>query len=214
VSGVLFDKGTNILIQCPGGKSGTYNIPNGVTTIASYAFSRCRGLTGVTIPSSLNSLAYGAFYVCYSLTTLTIPGAVRSIDGAAFGFCTSLQGVYFMGNAPTADASAFTSAGPTVYYLPGTTGWGPTFAGRPTALWSLANPLILNNNASFGAQSNGFGFTISWATNALVVVEACTNVASPTWETLQTNALTGGAAYFSDSQWTNYRSRFYRLRSR
>ena len=23
----------------------------------------------------------------------------------------------------------------TVYYLPGTTGWGPTFGGRPTALW-------------------------------------------------------------------------------
>jgi hypothetical protein len=27
----------------------------------------------------------------------------------------------------------------TVYYLPGTTGWGPTYAGRPTALWPFAN---------------------------------------------------------------------------
>lgn len=213
VNGVLFDRATNTLIQCPAGKPGTYNIPDGVTTIASYAFSRCFGLTNVTIPCSLNSLAFGAFYVCLNLTTLTFPGPIRSIDGAAFGTCTKLKGVYFMGNAPTADASAFTSATPTVYYLPGTVGWGPTFAGRPTALWSLANPLIINNYASFGAQSNGFGFTISWATNALVVVDACTNVADPTWEPLQTNALTGGAAYFSDPQWTNYHSRFYRLRS-
>jgi hypothetical protein len=28
----------------------------------------------------------------------------------------------------------------TVYYLPGTTGWGTTFGGRPTALWTPANP--------------------------------------------------------------------------
>jgi hypothetical protein len=28
----------------------------------------------------------------------------------------------------------------TVYYLPGTTGWGATFGGRPTALWTPANP--------------------------------------------------------------------------
>jgi hypothetical protein len=212
VNGVLFDKSTNILLQCPGGKAGTYHIPNGVTTIASYSFARCFGLTNVTIPGSLNSLADGAFYACRNLTTLTFPGPIQSISGAAFGFCSGLQGVYFMGNAPTADASAFTSSTPTVYYLPGTAGWGPTLAGRPTALWLLPNPLILNN-APFGSQSNGFGFTISWATNALVVVEACTNVAAPAWEPLQTNALTGGASYFSDPQWTNYDSRFYRLRS-
>jgi hypothetical protein len=213
VRGVLFDKGTNFLIQCPGGKSGTYDIPNGVTNIGSYAFSRCFGLTAITIPSSLNSIAYGAFYVCKNLTTLTFPGPVHSIDGAAFGFCTSLQGVYFMGDAPTADALAFTSASPTVYYLPGTAGWGSTLAGRPTALRLLPNPLILGNNAFFGAQSNGFGFTISWATNTSVVVEACTNVVNPVWEALQTNALINGASYFNDPQWTNYDSRFYRLRS-
>ena len=101
----------------------------------------------------------------------------------------------------------------TVYYLPGTTGWGTTFGGRPTALWLLPNPLILTNGPSFGVQTNGFGFIISWATNIPVVVEACTNLANPAWSPVGTNTLTDGSSYFSDPQWTNYPARFYRLRS-
>jgi hypothetical protein len=38
-------------------------------------------------------------------------------------------------------------------------------------------------------------------------------LANPVWSPLQTNTLTGGSCYFSDSQWTNYPGRFYRLRS-
>jgi hypothetical protein len=97
--------------------------------------------------------------------------------------------------------------------LPGTTGWGSTFDSCPTALWFLPNPAILNFEPTFGVQTNCFGFTISWATNISVVVEACTNLSSPAWQSLQTNTLTSGACYFSDAQWTNSPSRFYRLRS-
>ena len=103
----------------------------------------------------------------------------------------------------------------TVYYLPGPTGW-PTvpnaWADRPTALWSLPNPLILNG-PSFGVQTNQFGFIISWATNIPVVVEVCTNLANPTWSPVGTNTLTDGSSYFSDSKWTNCPARFYRLHS-
>jgi len=98
-----------------------------------------------------------------------------------------------------------------VYYLPGTTGWGATFAGRPTALWVLPYPLILNNGSSFGVQTNGFSFVISWATNLSVVVEACTNLVNPIWSRVGTNPLAGGSSYFSDPQWTNHPTRFYRL---
>jgi hypothetical protein len=100
----------------------------------------------------------------------------------------------------------------TVYYLPGTTGWGATFGGRPTALWFLPNPLILTSGPSFGVQTNRFGFIISWATNLPVVVEACTNLPNPIWAPVRTNTLIGGSSYFSDPQWTNYPGRFYRLR--
>lgn len=58
-------------------------------------------------------------------------------------------------------------------------------------------------------QSNAFGFIISWATNASVVVGACTNLANPVWTPLQTLTLTNGSVYLSDPQWTNYPCRFY-----
>ena len=77
----------------------------------------------------------------------------------------------------------------------------------------LPNPLILKNGPGFGVQTGGFSFTISWATNIPVVVEACTDLANPVWTSIATNSLTGGASCFSDPQWTNYPGRFYRLRS-
>jgi hypothetical protein len=101
----------------------------------------------------------------------------------------------------------------TVYYLPGTTGWSNTFAGRPTALWFLPSPLILNNGPSFGVQSNAFGFIISWATNISVVVEACTNLADPVWFPVATNTLTNGSFNFSEPLQTTSPGRFYRISS-
>jgi len=97
--------------------------------------------------------------------------------------------------------------------LPWTAGWNTRFGGLPTALWALPYPVILNSSPGFGVQSNWFSFTIFWATNLPVVVEACTNLGSPIWSSVGTNTLTGGSSYFSDPQWTNYPGRFYRLRS-
>jgi len=95
--------------------------------------------------------------------------------------------------------------------LPGTTDWRAMFDGLPTEPWFLPNPLILNGEPSFGVGANGFGFTISWATNASVVVLATTNLANPVWIPVSTNnTLTSGTNYFSDPQWTNYPMRFYR----
>jgi len=66
----------------------------------------------------------------------------------AFGWCSLLKSVYFEGNAPSGDGTAFSDDNnATVYYLPGTTGWGPTFGGCPTALWS-AQPLLVTPGAA------------------------------------------------------------------
>jgi hypothetical protein len=73
-----------------------------------------------------------------------------------------------------------------VYYLPGATGWNPTFAGRPTQLWK---PLVRTHDASFGLRTNQFGFTIDWAGNRSVIVEACTNLTQPGWAPVATNVL-------------------------
>jgi hypothetical protein len=188
-------------------------IGNSVTSIGEEAFFQCDRLTSVTIPNSVTTIGEVAFGQCDHLTSVTIGNGVTSIGELAFYVCTSLTGIYFQGNSPTPtnDSSVFIEDPATVYYLPGTTGWGALFDGLPTAPWFLPNPQILNHSAGFGVQSGGFGFTISWATNVSVVVEAATNLANPVWIPVSTNTLTGGTNYFSDPQWTNYPARFYRV---
>jgi hypothetical protein len=135
----------------------------------------------------------------------------------AFAWCDDLEEIYFQGDAPTVGSFVFydnnTFKTLNVYFLPGTTGWSTTLGGRPTFPWFLPNPLILNNNLSFGVQSNLFGFTISWATNIPVVVEASISLSVPMWQPIKTNTLTSGAAYFTDPKWMSYPRRFYRLRA-
>jgi hypothetical protein len=143
--------------------------------------------------------------------TCEVPAGVASLYPYAFSDCTNLAGVYFKGNAPDADTSVFAEAtNLTVYYLPATTGWDSTFGDRPTALWVLPYPVILTTAPNFGIQTYRFGFVISWATNAAVVVEASANLG--TWLPLATNTLTGGWSYFSDPEWANHPARLYRIR--
>jgi hypothetical protein len=102
----------------------------------------------------------------------------------------------------------FSGDNATVYYLPSSTGWGSTFDGLPAELW---NPQIQASGASFGVQNNRFGFNITGTTNISIVVQACTNLANPAWVALQNVTLTNGSFYFSDSQWTNFPGRYYRI---
>ena len=55
-----------------------------VTSIGSSAFSRCTGLTSVTIPDSVTSIGNYAFSNCTGLTSITIPNSVTSIGYDAF----------------------------------------------------------------------------------------------------------------------------------
>jgi hypothetical protein len=187
-------------------------IPHSITTIENYAFSSCTNLTNVIIPKSVTRIGDYAFSDCTRLPSVSVPNSVTTIGAWAFSYCTSLTGVYFEGSASIADSSVFNGTAATVYYLPGTTGWGTEFAGRLTAPWVRPNPIILTTDPSFGIQANQFGFIISWATNASVVVEASTTLANPTWFPVSTNTLVGGSSYFGDTEWTNYPSRFYRIR--
>ena len=73
---------------------------------------------------------------------------------------------------------------------------------------------VLLGGQGLGVNSNGFGFSVSGATNLAVVVEATTNLTTPLltfWTPMATNTLSNGFFFFSDPQWTNYARRFYRL---
>jgi hypothetical protein len=185
-----------------------------VTSIGDYAFFQCISLASVQIGSNVASIGESAFFQCLSLTNVTIPSSVTNLGSQAFQDCSGLTAVYFQGNAPGADSTVFANdSNATAYYLPGTTGWGATIGGISTAPPFLPNPVIVNNGPNFGVQSNRFGFIISWATNVPVVVETCTDLASPVWIPLQTNMFTNGSFYFSEPLQTNGTGRYYRLSS-
>jgi hypothetical protein len=183
-------------------------IPGSVTNIGGNAFQNCAGLTNVTISTGVAIIGQYAFANCAGLASVTIPASVTSIGSSAFYFCTGLASVYFQGNAPSADPTVLTADSSTVYYLPGATGWGKTFAYCPTMLW---NPLIQTGDGGFGVSTNQFGFNITGTNHFTVVVEGCTNLANPAWVLLATNTLLNGLFHFSDPQWTNYPGRFYQL---
>ena len=74
-------------------------IPEGVTSIGSYVFYNCSGLTSVTIPEGVTSIGYYAFKGCSGLTSVTIPDSVTSIKDGAFRGCSNLKSAIFLGDA-------------------------------------------------------------------------------------------------------------------
>jgi hypothetical protein len=196
------------------------SIGAGATTIHSSAFGNCPRLKAVDVAplnpaySSVGGVlfnkALSVLFFCPVGKTESyfVPSSVTKIWDFAF-VGSRLTSLYFEGNAPTLDFSAFFGADfVTIFYRPGTAGWGPTYDGRPTALWL---PLVQTGDASFGVRTNQFGFNINWASGQTVVVQAATNLSNPIWVPVATNALTSGTSYFSDPLWTNHPQRFYRL---
>lgn len=60
-----------VFAHMPGSYSGDYTIPDGIESIANYAFSYCTDLTSVTIPNSVTSIGENAFEYCTGLRSMT-----------------------------------------------------------------------------------------------------------------------------------------------
>ena len=231
VGGVLFNQNQTALVLYPAGSGGlSYAIPDSVTnlwedafmdaynlasitlgtnlqSIGDSAFQDCYNLTSITLPNSVTNLGFSVFYSCFSLTNVVIGSGLTSIGFQDFSYCFSLAAVYFTSNAPAMNSDVFDDdSAATAYYLPGTTGWGATFDDLPTAPW-------LPQIVASGVRTNQFSFYVDWASGQTVVVEGCTNLSHPVWSPLQTNMLTSSSWYFSDPQWTNHPSGFYRTSS-
>ena len=84
-------------------------ISDGVTSIGSYAFRDCTGLTSVTIGNSVTSIGYRAFSSCSDLTSITIPNSVTSIGISAFYYCSGLTSVTIPNSVTCIGDSAFYS---------------------------------------------------------------------------------------------------------
>ena len=235
LDGVLLNKTKTTLIRFPGGKGGSYVIPNSVTTIGRASFSYCGGLTDLTVGNSVTIIGNAAFHSCTSLTNVAIPNSVANIRDAAFSSCSnlasvtipnsvtnigqwafnncsSLTNVTSLGDAPSlteGDTFYNVEARARVYYYYGTTGWGSSYGGLPTVMLGAPAPQFGAGTA--GVKPGGFGFTITGVVNQTIVVEASANLA--TWQPVWTNTLSAVSANFVDPQWLNHPRRFYRMRS-
>ena len=101
----LIEMETNALIA--GCK--TSIIPKGVTSIGSWAFVDCSGLTAVRITDSVTSIGDGAFYNCRGLTAIAIPDSVTSIGDSAFWDCSGLTSIRIPDSVTSIGDLAFSS---------------------------------------------------------------------------------------------------------
>ena len=79
-------------------------IGNNVTSISPMAFSYCRGLTKVTIGNNVTSIGNNAFSSCSSLTELTIPSSVTFIDSGISHGCSDLEKITVESGNPQYDS--------------------------------------------------------------------------------------------------------------
>ncbi|MDD4991545.1 MAG: leucine-rich repeat domain-containing protein [Paludibacter sp.] len=105
-----------VSVKRNGTPTGEINIPDSVidnsvtysvTSIESYAFSYCNGLTSVTIGGRMMSIGSYAFTNCNGITLLTLGSGVKSIGQYAFKECNGLTAVNF--NASNCDDLTYTS---------------------------------------------------------------------------------------------------------
>ena len=182
-------------------------IPDSVGNISDYSFASCWNLPQVDIPDSVTGIGFGAFASCIALTSATLGKNVTSIGGEAFNGCISMTALFSRGNAPSISDGRppFDSSvsAITVYYLPGTTGWGATFAGRPTAMWIPVIP----NLASVTADEPLKLLTHPPAP-ASVRVQRSADLRD--WEEWQTVTREGGPSELQDDEAATRPYRFYR----
>ena len=107
LDGVLFNKSRTLLIQYPGGRTGTYTIPSGVLRIGNSAFESCLGLSGVTIPNSVINIGDFAFSDCIGLNNVTVGTRVTSIGISAFSGNSKLTSITLPESVTNVGNSAF-----------------------------------------------------------------------------------------------------------
>ena len=210
-----------------------------VKSIGLAAFDFCGNLQGIFFRGAPPSIWLPLFDVNPNLIFYYLPGAagwtpqVLTSDGRfgvqnnQFGFnITGTSGLSFIVQASTnleqpvwMPVSTNTTAGGTSYFSDPQ--WlnyparfyqlrSSAYDGYSVALW---NPQVQTGDGTFGVHNNQFGFTITGTANIPIVVEVCTNLVNASWTALQNCTLTNGSIHFSDNQWTNYPTRFYRLSS-
>lgn len=83
------------------------NIPNSVTVIHEYAFSKCKNLKSIAIPDSVKSISRCVFGQCDELTDVKLSNNIKSIPMALFYCCKNLKSIIIPDKVTTIKTQAF-----------------------------------------------------------------------------------------------------------
>lgn len=91
IDGILFNKDTSTVVECPMGKNGTITLPQSTRNIATSAFAYCQTITKVILPEGLTDIGKSAFIYNNRLNNLVIPASVSHIGTNLFAGCSNLN---------------------------------------------------------------------------------------------------------------------------
>lgn len=108
--------------RCQKSASGTVTVPaqwNGlpVTSIRSYAFDNCSGVTKIILPDSIKTIESFAFFSC-GMLEISIPASVSTIGASAFYGCKALKKLTLPEGLKTISRQLFTYSGVQAVYIP------------------------------------------------------------------------------------------------
>lgn len=83
------------------------NIPEGILSVGTCAFSDCSDLTSVHLPDSLTSLRIEAFSKCSKLTDINLPDSISNIGPEAFEFCYGLKNIKLPNSLTSIELGSF-----------------------------------------------------------------------------------------------------------
>lgn len=86
-------------------------LPDSITEIGAYAFSRNNNLTHINLPNNLKSIGQDAFWCAYNLEIPQIPEGLTSIGAGAFSSCYALRTVELPASLEEIGNQAFMGCG-------------------------------------------------------------------------------------------------------
>ena len=84
-------------------------LPDGLESIGKYAFMSCSSLTSIDLPDGVTTIGYSAFSNCSALTSIDLPDGLKSIEGYTFYNCTALKSITLPKELTTIGGDAFRS---------------------------------------------------------------------------------------------------------
>lgn len=119
--GVLYSSDFTRLVAFPGGKGGSFVIPETVTEVCDYAFDHVYRLTSVNMYNSVTKIGAHAFSFCWNVRSLRLSDRLSVLGEEAFSYCNGITEYHLPASLTSIGADAFlgtiSSNGDRQYYF-------------------------------------------------------------------------------------------------